>query len=174
MRRYGWDALCPGCLSLSRHLLLWLDLRGETDLLRRPQAVLHFAPRRGDRAAPRGCPFTLRSGRHPSALADVTRVDITCDSVRGRGVRRHPLQPRTRARRRRSQGRGGLTAYSHSGGPLVHAFNRRGWGRKRRSGTPGSRRPRRRRERFGQRDHVRLYGRDSLQTVSRARGSSSA
>ena len=31
------DALCPSCLSLERHRLLWLYLTRETDLLRRPQ-----------------------------------------------------------------------------------------------------------------------------------------
>ena len=35
------DALCPSCLSLERHRLLWLYLTRETDLLRRPQRILH-------------------------------------------------------------------------------------------------------------------------------------
>ena len=38
------DALCPSCLSLERHRLLWLYLTRETDLLRRPQRILHIAP----------------------------------------------------------------------------------------------------------------------------------
>ena len=39
------DALCPSCLSLERHRLLWLYLTRETDLLRRPQRILHIAPK---------------------------------------------------------------------------------------------------------------------------------
>lgn len=38
------NALCPKCLSLERHRLLWLYLTRETDLLRRPQRILHIAP----------------------------------------------------------------------------------------------------------------------------------
>ncbi len=38
------DALCPSCLSLERHRLLWLYLTRETDLLDRPQRILHIAP----------------------------------------------------------------------------------------------------------------------------------
>ena len=38
------DALCPSCLSLERHRLLWLYLERETDLLTRPVRLLHIAP----------------------------------------------------------------------------------------------------------------------------------
>ncbi len=39
------DALCPKCLSLERHRLLWLYLDRETELLtHRGQRVLHIAP----------------------------------------------------------------------------------------------------------------------------------
>ena len=38
------DALCPSCLSLERHRLLWLYLTRETDLLGRSQRILHIAP----------------------------------------------------------------------------------------------------------------------------------
>lgn len=38
------NALCPSCLSLERHRLIWLYLRDETDVLTRPQHVLHVAP----------------------------------------------------------------------------------------------------------------------------------
>src|SRR5690606_8816509 len=37
-------ALCPGCLSLERHRLIWLYLQETTDFFKRPQQVLHFAP----------------------------------------------------------------------------------------------------------------------------------
>lgn len=38
------NALCPGCLSLERHRLLWLYLTRETDLLRTHPRTLHIAP----------------------------------------------------------------------------------------------------------------------------------
>jgi len=38
------NALCPKCLSLERHRLIWLYLRDETDVLTRPQQILHIAP----------------------------------------------------------------------------------------------------------------------------------
>ncbi len=38
------NALCPHCLSLERHRLLWLYLTRETDLLQRFPQTLHIAP----------------------------------------------------------------------------------------------------------------------------------
>lgn len=38
------NVLSPSTLSLERHRLLWLYLNRETDLLSRPQSVLHVAP----------------------------------------------------------------------------------------------------------------------------------
>ena len=38
------NALCPNCLSLERHRLIWLYLRDQTDFFIRPQHVLHIAP----------------------------------------------------------------------------------------------------------------------------------
>lgn len=38
------DALCPRCLALERHRLLWLYLTRETDFMQRPPRLLHIAP----------------------------------------------------------------------------------------------------------------------------------
>jgi len=38
------NALCPNCLSLERHRLLWLYLNRETDFFTAPKRVLHIAP----------------------------------------------------------------------------------------------------------------------------------
>ena len=38
------NALCPNCMSLERHRLLWLYLEQRTDFFKRPLKVLHFAP----------------------------------------------------------------------------------------------------------------------------------
>ena len=40
------NALCPGCLSLEIHRLLWLYLQNETDFFDRQLKVLHIAPER--------------------------------------------------------------------------------------------------------------------------------
>lgn len=38
------NALCPNCLSLERHRLMWLFLQKETDFFEAPRKVLHVAP----------------------------------------------------------------------------------------------------------------------------------
>lgn len=38
------NALCPGCLSLERHRLIWLYLKAKTSFFQRQQSVLHIAP----------------------------------------------------------------------------------------------------------------------------------
>jgi SAM-dependent methyltransferase len=38
------NALCPNCLSLERHRLIWLNLKETTDFFLRKQHVLHIAP----------------------------------------------------------------------------------------------------------------------------------
>ncbi len=43
--REGRDnALCPNCLSLERHRLIWLYLKQRTDFFTHPQKMLHVAP----------------------------------------------------------------------------------------------------------------------------------
>jgi len=43
-RKARANALCPNCLSLERHRLLWLYLDQKTTFLKQPAAVLHIAP----------------------------------------------------------------------------------------------------------------------------------
>jgi SAM-dependent methyltransferase len=38
------NALCPNCLSLERHRLIWLYLKEKTDFFSAPLSVLHIAP----------------------------------------------------------------------------------------------------------------------------------
>src|SRR4051812_49632770 len=38
------NALCPSCLSLERHRLIWLFLQGQTNFLSQKLRVLHIAP----------------------------------------------------------------------------------------------------------------------------------
>ena len=51
MLPYGYDGsavrenvLCPKCLTLERHRVLWLYLKQETDFLTKPRKMLHIAP----------------------------------------------------------------------------------------------------------------------------------
>ena len=38
------NALCPRCLALERHRLMWLYLKNETDFFETPARLLHVAP----------------------------------------------------------------------------------------------------------------------------------
>lgn len=38
------NALCPSCLSLERHRLIWLYVKNKTDFFTKKQTVLHIAP----------------------------------------------------------------------------------------------------------------------------------
>ena len=38
------NVLCPSCLSLERHRLIWLWLRNQSDFLTKPRKLLHVAP----------------------------------------------------------------------------------------------------------------------------------
>lgn len=38
------NALCPNCLSLERHRLIWVYLQQQTDFFKKPKQVLHIAP----------------------------------------------------------------------------------------------------------------------------------
>jgi SAM-dependent methyltransferase len=38
------NVLCPTCLSLERHRLIWLYLQNQTDFLTRPRRLMHVAP----------------------------------------------------------------------------------------------------------------------------------
>ena len=43
-RKARTNALCPNCLSLERHRLMWLFLKRETQFFEKPMDVLHIAP----------------------------------------------------------------------------------------------------------------------------------
>ena len=64
------NAFCPRCLSYDRERLVYLYLKNETDLLRRPAKVLHVAPERQ-------LLKVLR--RHPDF--QVTTGDLFCKTV---------------------------------------------------------------------------------------------
>lgn len=43
-RKARSNALCPNCLSLERHRMMWLFLKNETSFFKKPFDVLHIAP----------------------------------------------------------------------------------------------------------------------------------
>lgn len=75
------DALCPRCLSLERHRLLWLWLQNETDLAAEHPRLLHIAPEvslmRKFSALYAGCPERYVTADLESPLAKM-HFDI-CD-----------------------------------------------------------------------------------------------
>ncbi len=80
------DALCPTCLSLERHRLLWLYLTRETDLFRHPARILHIAPEVCLMKRLRRCAADYTTADLESPLADlhfdVQRIplpDAFCD-----------------------------------------------------------------------------------------------
>jgi SAM-dependent methyltransferase len=69
------NALCPSCLSLERHRLVWIYLKERTDFFTRPMRVLHVAPEQ---------PFEERFkvlGHLDYITADIDSplADCTCD-----------------------------------------------------------------------------------------------
>jgi SAM-dependent methyltransferase len=167
IRRYRWDALCPGCLSLSRHRLLWLYLRNETDLLRRPQALLHFAPEEAIEKRLEAAPLRyVRADLRPRSPS-VTRADITAlpfhdgefDVVLCNHVLEHVADDRKALAElhRVLKGAGRLymlqPARLEKAATLEDPLVTTRWQRHRL---------------FGQRDHVRVYGRDLIGRLERA------
>ncbi len=72
------NALCPRCLSLERHRLLWLYLARETDLLRSFPRTLHIAPEVCilRRLRPR---FAAHPGRYVTADLESPLADLHFD-----------------------------------------------------------------------------------------------
>lgn len=73
------NALCPSCLSLERHRLLWMWLERHTDMITSLPVVLHVAPEvclmRKFRRAYKECPERYITADLESPLADL-RMDI--------------------------------------------------------------------------------------------------
>ena len=73
------NALCPSCLSLERHRLLWMWLTTHTDMMTTHPTVLHVAPEvclmRKFRKAYKECPARYITADLESPLADL-KMDI--------------------------------------------------------------------------------------------------
>ena len=153
------DARCPRCGSLERHRLVWLWLRRATDLLSAPRRVLVVAPEPFLQDALRARPhldYLSIDLESPLAMRrmDLTRLDLpdgSFDAVFCNHVLEHVPDDRAAMRELRRVLRPGGWAVLQTPIDL---------GRESTDEDPTVTRPEERLRRFGQADHVRIYGRD--------------
>lgn len=162
------NALCPNCLSLERHRLIWLYLKERTDFFRRKQHVLHIAPE--------GCFIHRFEKIHQdqyvtadieSPLAKV-KMDIhhipfaekTFDTVLCNHVLEH-VEDDIKAMQEiaRVLKPGGFAILQV---PFFHPVSERTLS------DPTVKDPKLREKMFGQDDHVRKYGKDFSQRIEQA------
>jgi SAM-dependent methyltransferase len=70
-----FDCMCPGCLSLLRHRLLWLYLRDRTDVCSAQLSLLHVSPEEGIERRLRDLPRL----RYVSVDLDPSRAMVRAD-----------------------------------------------------------------------------------------------
>lgn len=150
---------CPRCASVQRHRLLWLYLERHTELGRAPIRLLHFAPEPGLRGRLSSLPgIDYVAGDLDPAPGDLA-LDITgtglpaasFDAVLCVHVLEHVPDDRAALRELHRLLRPGGWAIVQV--PLMLD---------RTDEDPGLADPGERLRRFGQADHVRIYGRDFL------------
>ena len=166
--RYRGDALCPRCLSLGRHRLLWLYLEREVGIGGTPARVLHFAPEEGIERRLRALQSLsyVSVDLDPSSIASV-RADITAipfpdgsfDIVLCSHVLEHVLDD------------GGAMSELHRvlrPGGVLYSLHPVDEDRAETFEDPSATSASDRRRLFGQHDHVRIYGRDFVGRLEQA------
>lgn len=161
------NALCPSCLALERHRLFWLFLKNETDFFTAPLKVLHIAPE--------PC-FLKRLGKqknldyvtadYESPLARV-KMDIQAIPFENETVDvifcSHILEHVDDDRKALSE--------------LYRVMKKGGWGiimcpvdetRENTYEDASITSPAEREKHFGQKDHLRIYGKDFGQRIAEA------
>lgn len=159
------SARCPVCDSLERHRHLWLYLKHRTELLRAPASLLHVAPDPSIDARLAGV-RTLRyisgdiDGRRGTRRLDLTDLDLPdagLDAVIAYHVLEHigdDARALSEIRRVLRPGGFALLQVPIQPGPTVE--------------DPAVTDPAERLRRFGQHDHVRIYGEDFPDRLARA------
>lgn len=159
------NARCPRCGSLERHRLIWLYLQMKTDLFVRPYKVLDVAPeeilQRKLRALP-NLEYLSIDLESPLAMKkmDITKLELpnaSYDVIFCNHVFEHIPDDRAAMRE------------------LRRVLKPKGWAilqtpvdmqRNSTDEDPSITDPRERLRRFGQTDHVRIYGRDFFDRLS--------
>lgn len=152
-------AACPGCRSLERHRLMWLFFQRGTDLLTAQTKVLHVAPERHLQDRLRSMPtIDYLSGdllgRDAKVKIDVTAIDLpdeSFDVVLCSHVLEHVTDDSAAMRELLRVTRPGGWAVLDAPVDENRAQTYEDW-----AVTD----PRGREAHFGQRDHVRVYGRN--------------
>jgi SAM-dependent methyltransferase len=162
------NALCPNCLSLERHRLIWLYLNEKTDFFARKQHVLHIAPegcfirRFEDVHQERYITADIESPLakvkmdiHKIPFGDNTFDAILCnhvlehvdDDIKAMGEIARVLKP---------------GAFAIMQVPFFHPVPDKTFS------DPSIRDPKVREKMFGQDDHVRKYGKDYPERIRQA------
>jgi SAM-dependent methyltransferase len=153
------NAMCPSCHSLERHRALWLYLHEKTNLFSEKLAVLHFAPEEAFRGALSALPnlkyFTADIDASQAMLAvDITDIPFEADRF-DVILCNHVLEHVPNDRQAMAE--------------LYRVLKPGGWAilqspvdaqRDRTFEDPTVKSPQEREQLFGQKDHVRVYGRD--------------
>lgn len=153
------NALAPGSLSLERHRLLWLFLQRETDFFTRPQKMLHVAPEQCflDRFRKQeNLDYITADLDSPIAdvkmdIHDIPYDDAQFDVIFCNHVLEHVEDDRQCMRE--------LCRVLKPGGLAIMQVPFEA-GRQKTDEDPSITDPEERIRRFGQYDHVRVYGRD--------------
>jgi SAM-dependent methyltransferase len=169
---YGYNqvrknVLCPKCLSLERHRLLWLFLKNRTDFFNKPLKVLHVAPEQCFHRIFRKMPhLTYVTADIESPLADV-KLDIQnmpfpeaeFDMVICNHVLEHVPDDRKAIREvfRVLKSGGSAILQVPTSYTMEHTYE-----------DPSITSPADREKHFRQKDHYRLYGKDYLQRLTEA------
>jgi SAM-dependent methyltransferase len=165
--RFGTDELCPACLSLQRHRLFWLFLERRLAERSGDLAVLHFAPEEGIEQRLSGWPqihyvTADLDPRSPATMTfDIVAIpfaDHSFDLVLCNHVLEHVDDDRAAIREIfRVLKPGGFLYSTH---PVEMDLART-------VENPAAT-PEERLKLFGQRDHVRRYGRDFVERLQDA------
>lgn len=167
-RKARENALCPNCLSLERHRLIWLYLQQKTNFFTTPLRVLHMAPEACfiDRfEAQQNLEYITADIESPLAKvkADIHQLpfaDNEFDALFCNHVLEHvddDLQAMRELHRVLKPGGWGIVQI-----PLFYPLPEKTYE------DPTITSPAEREKAFGQRDHVRLYGKDYTERLQGA------